>query len=142
MRVAQARPLRMNPATRWIPMNKVAAIWRRELRSYWNSPVAYVLIVVFLVVLSWLFFKTFFVQNNADLVPFFSLLPVGFLLMLPALTLRQWAEERSSGTLEMLMTKPVREWDAVLGKSLAGSTMLLAILAFTVPLVVTVALTS
>ena len=123
-------------------MNKVSAIWRRELRSYWNSPTAYILIVVFLVVLSWLFFRTFFVQNNAELTPFFSILPIGFLLMLPALTMRQWAEERSSGTLEMLMTKPVREWDAVLGKFLAGSTMLLAILAFTVPLVITVALIS
>jgi ABC-2 type transport system permease protein len=122
-------------------MSKVSAIWRRELRSYWNSPTAYILIVVFLLVISWIFFRLFFIQNNAELM-YMGWLPAAFAIMLPALTMRQWAEERSSGTLEMLMTKPVREWDAVLGKFLAGTTMLLAILAFTIPLVVTVALLS
>lgn len=122
-------------------MNKVSAIWRRELRAYWNSPTAYILIVVFLLVISWIFFKLFFLQNNADLL-FLGWFPPAFAIMLPALTMRQWAEERSSGTLEILMTKPVREWDAVLGKFLAGTTMLLAILAFTIPLVVTVAVLS
>ena len=122
-------------------MSKVSAIWRRELRSYWSSPTAYILIIVFLVVISWVFFKLFFVQNNAELM-FLGWFPPAFAIMLPALTMRQWAEERSSGTLEMLMTKPVREWDAVLGKFLASSTMLLVILAFTLPLVVSVALLS
>jgi len=125
-------------------MSKVSAIWRRELRSYWNQPTAYILIVVFLLVVNWLAFRTFFMQNDAQIgmSGFFGLLPVAFWLMLPALTMRQWGEERSSGTLEMLMTKPVREWDAVLGKFLAGTTMLLTILAFTIPLVVTIALLS
>src|SRR4030095_2054829 len=72
------------------PMTKVSAIWRRELRSYWNSPTAYILIVVFLVVLTWLHFRVFCVQNNAELGQFFGWLPAAFVFMLPALTMRQW----------------------------------------------------
>ncbi|MDQ3023084.1 MAG: ABC transporter permease subunit [bacterium] len=123
-------------------MSKVAAVWRREFKAFWFSPVAYIVIVVFLVVMSWVFFQYFFVQNDADMGQFFGLLPWAFLLILPALTMRQWAEERSSGTVELLMTKPVREWEAVFGKFLAGTCLLIAILLFTLPMTITVALLS
>jgi len=123
-------------------MNKVSAIWRRELKAFWYSPVAYIFIVVFLIIVTWLYFRGFFEQNNADLGPFFSILPAAFLFMLPTLTMRQWAEERSSGTLELLMTQPIREWEAVAGKFLAGSSLLGVILLLTLPLTISVAAVS
>jgi ABC-2 type transport system permease protein len=120
-------------------MSKVGALWRKELKAYWFSPVAYIIIVVFLVLSTWLFFQFFFIQGNADMGQLFTLMPWMFLFIMPALTMRQWAEENSSGTIELLMTKPVREWEAVVGKFLAAFSLLLAILLLTLPLTLVVA---
>jgi len=119
-------------------MNRVAAIWRKEFRTFWYSPIAYIVITVFLVLMSWLFFKGFFVMNNADMRSYFQLLPWAFLFLMPALTMRQWAEERKSGTIETLMTKPVSELQVVLGKYLATASFLLIILLLTLPVTFTV----
>jgi ABC-2 type transport system permease protein len=110
-------------------MSKVSAVWRREFRGFWFSAV----------VTAGLFFNFFFLANNADMGQLFNMLPWAFLLILPALTMRQWAEEKSSGSIELLMTKPVREWEAVLGKFLASVSLLVCILALTLPLTITVA---
>lgn len=120
-------------------MSKVGAIWRKEFGSFWYSPVAYIVITVFLVVSNWLFFQGFFLQQNADVTSFFALMPWTFLFLMPALTMRQWAEEKKTGTIESLMTLPVREWDVVLGKFLAVISFLAVILLLTVPLTLTVA---
>jgi ABC-2 type transport system permease protein len=122
--------------------SKVAAVWRKEFKSFWFSPVAYIVLVVFLVIMTWFFFRQFFIGNDANLTGFFGMLPFAFAFVLPSLTMRQWAEERSSGTVELLMTKPVREWDAVLGKFLASSTFLLIALLGTLPLTITVSFLS
>jgi ABC-2 type transport system permease protein len=120
-------------------MSKLGAVWRKEFRGFWTSPVAYIVITVFLVISTWLFFKGFYLQGSADVNPFFALMPWTFLFLMPALTMRQWAEEKKTGTIESLMTLPVREWDVVLGKFLAVVSLLGVILLLTVPLTLTVA---
>jgi ABC-2 type transport system permease protein len=120
-------------------MSSVTAIWRKEFRGYWFSPIAYIVITVFLVLMNWLFFRAFYLIGNADLRMYFSILPWAFLLLMPALTMRQWAEELRSGSIETLMTKPVRDWEVVLGKYLAAVSFLIVILVLTLTTPLTVA---
>ncbi len=101
-------------------MQNIAAIGWREFRSYFDSPIAYVVIDVFLVVSSWLFLRQFFVAGRADMRLYFSLLPWFFLFFAPAITMRLWAEERKIGTDEILLTLPIRTSEAVLGKFVAA----------------------
>jgi len=119
-------------------MNSIGIIFRRELKSYFNSPVAYIVILAFLGVTHWLFFRTFFLANQSTLRPFFSLLPWIFLFLGPAITMRAWAEEKKLGTIEVLMTFPVREREAVLGKFLAAFLFLVIALGLTISLPLTV----
>ena len=104
--------------------SNVIPIFRRELRSYFNSPVAYVVIVVFLAILGWFFTSNLFLANIASLRVVFDLVPLMFLFFVPAVTMRLLAEERKSGTLELLTTKPVRDIEIVLGKFLAAWVLL------------------
>lgn len=103
-------------------MHKVGIVMRRELASYFATPVAYVFIIIFLVLTS-LF--TFYMGNlyergQADLDPFFTFHPWLYLFLIPAISMRLWAEERKSGSIELLMTQPLTLWQAVLGKFLAA----------------------
>ena len=109
-------------------VNKVCAIFIREFRMFWMSPIAYIVLTVFLAVMTWLFLATFFRQGDCSLSGLFQMLPMAFVFVIPALTMRQWAEEKKSGTIELLMTKPVTEWEAVLGKYLATACLLLILL--------------
>lgn len=120
-------------------MSRIMAIWSKEFRSFWYSPVAYIVINVFLVIMTWLFFSQLYLAKDANLVAFFSLMPAAFMFLMPALTMRQWAEERKTGTIEMLMTLPVREWEVVLGKYCSGLSLLAIILLLTLPTTITVA---
>ena len=92
---------------------------RRELSGYFATPVAYVFIVIFLVLAGALTFTlgNFFGRGQADLQPFFSFVPWLFLFLVPALTMRLWAEERRLGTIELLLTLPLPQWQAVVGNS-------------------------
>lgn len=121
-------------------MRPVFVIAWRELGSYFATPVAVVFIIIFLALLGTLTFNVgnFFDRNQADLVPFFSFVPWVFLLLVPALTMRLWAEERRSGTIEMLLTLPITAGQAVLGKFLAAWAFCALALALTFPFVVTV----
>lgn len=119
-------------------MIKVASIWRKEFRSYWFSPIAYIVITVFLVLMNWFFFRAFYLVGNADVRMYFVMLPWAFLFLIPALTMRQWAEELRSGTIETLMTKPVSDWEVVLGKYLAALSFLIIVLLLTVTTPLTV----
>jgi len=119
-------------------MSTAGTIFHRELKSYFSSPVAYIVILAFLGVTHWLFFRTFFLANQSSLRPFFTLLPWIFLFLCPAITMRAWAEEKKLGTLEVLMTFPVREREAVLGKFLAAFTFLVITLGLTLSLPLTV----
>jgi ABC-2 type transport system permease protein len=103
-------------------MRRAFAIFRRELSGYFATPLAYVFIVIFLVLAGVL---TFFVGNlfergQADLQPFFTFHPWLYLVLIPALSMRLWAEERRSGTIELFLTLPIRLSEAVIGKFLAA----------------------
>ena len=121
-------------------MRNTLAVARRELTGYFATPVAYVFIVIFLVLSGTLTFTLggFFDRGVADLSPFFQFVPWLFLFLVPALTMRLWAEERRLGTIELLLTLPIAQWQAVLGKFLAAWVFRAIALALTFPLVVTV----
>jgi ABC-2 type transport system permease protein len=121
-------------------MRAIWAIARREFAAYFATPVALVFIVVFLMLSGVLTFTLggFFARGQADLLPFFGFVPWLFLLLVPALTMRLWAEERRSGTIEMLLTLPLAPWQAVLGKWLAAWAFCVLALALTFPLWITV----
>jgi ABC-2 type transport system permease protein len=123
-------------------MRNICAIAAREFRGVWYSPIAYIVLTVFLVITIYMFFLGYFLSGNASLNGYFGMLPWAFMFMLPALTMRMWAEELRAGTVELLMTKPVREWEVVLGKYIASVAFLLITLACTLPLAVTVHFTS
>jgi len=118
-------------------LSNIIPIFRRELRSYFNSPVAYVFIVVFLAFIGWFFTSNLFLANLATMQVVFSLIPVAFLIFVPAMTMRLLAEEKKTGTLELLTTKPVRDIEIVLGKFLAAWALLAATLFPTLAYVIT-----
>jgi ABC-2 type transport system permease protein len=117
----------------------VGPIFRRELRSYFNSTVAYVVIVVFLSIIGWFFTSNLFLMNVSSLRTVFELVPWMFLFFVPAITMRLIAEEKKSGTLELLTTRPVRDVEIILGKFLAAWTLLAATLAPTLLYAVSIA---
>jgi ABC-2 type transport system permease protein len=103
-------------------MRNIGIIFRRELAGYFTTPIAYVFLVIF-VFLSAIFtfyLGSFFGRGQADLEPFFTFHPWLYLFLIPALSMRLWAEERRSGTIELLLTLPVATTEAVLGKFLAA----------------------
>lgn len=114
-------------------MSTTAAIARKEFRTFFNSPIAYIVLGAFLLVSGWLFFSTLFVAGQASLRGFFGLAPVLFVVFAPAITMRLLAEERKSGTLELLLTLPIQDWEVVLGKFLAALGMVAVGLACTLP---------
>lgn len=118
-------------------MNPFAAIYRKELSGYFYSLTAYVFIVVFLTVAMWLTFSNLFLVGQTSMRGFFSLLPWFYLFLIPALTMRLWAEERRQGTAELLLTLPLPEWQAVVAKWAAAVTFLGVVLAFSLPLPIT-----
>lgn len=95
-------------------------IFRKELKSYFNSAVAYVVIVVFLAIVGWFHTSTLFLSNVASLRFIFNLIPAVFLFIVPAITMRLIAEEKKSGTIELLSTKPLHDAEIVVGKFLAA----------------------
>ncbi|MBV9964858.1 MAG: ABC transporter permease subunit [Alphaproteobacteria bacterium] len=103
-------------------MTRTFAIFRREIRGYFATPLAYVFIIVFLLLAGVLtfFVGNFFERGQADLQPFFTFHPWLYLVLIPALSMRLWAEERKSGTIELFLTLPIRLSEAVIGKFLAA----------------------
>jgi ABC-2 type transport system permease protein len=121
-------------------MRNVGIIMRRELASYFATPIAYVFILIFLILSSVLTFNLggFYERGQADLTPFFTFHPWLYLFLIPAISMKLWAEERNSGSIELLMTQPVTLWDAVLGKFFAAWVFTAIALALTTPVWVTV----
>lgn len=121
-------------------MNGVLAVMKRELRSYFVTPLAYVFIVIFLVFANALTFYlgNFFDRGQADLASFFTFHPWLYLFLVPALSMRLWAEERKSGSIELLMTLPIESWQAVLGKYFAAWIFTALAVALTFPIWITV----
>ena len=122
-------------------MNAIMAIYRRELLAYFSTPLAAVFVVIFLVMVSAFTFYlgNFFQTGQADLQAFFMFHPWMYLLLVPALAMRLWAEERKSGSIELLLTLPITVWQAVLGKYLAAWTLIGLALLLTFPMWITVA---
>ena len=118
-------------------MRNIWIVARRELAAYFATPVAVVFIVIFLALQGALTFNlgNFFDRNQADMGPFFNFLPWVFLLLIPALTMRLWAEERRLGTIELLLTLPITQGQAVVGKFLAAWGFCAIALALTFPFV-------
>lgn len=119
-------------------MSDVMTIFKREFRAYFDSPIAYIFLTIFLLVANWFFFATFFDAGQATLRGLFSLLPILFLLFVPAVTMRSWAEEKKLGTFELLMTLPIKDAHAVLGKFLASFVFVALAVVLTFPLIITV----
>jgi gliding motility-associated transport system permease protein len=121
-------------------MRNTYTIFRRELASYFATPLAYVFIVIFLVLAGSLtfFLGSFFDRGQDDLIAFFSFHPWLYLALIPALTMRLWAEERKSGTIELFLTLPVSMGEAVLGKFFAAWAFAGIALALTFPFWITV----
>ena len=114
-------------------MGNLSCGYRREIGSYFSSPIAYIIVCAFLIVIGLFFFliNGFFQTVNPDLRIYYLWCILPFWMLIPAITMRLWSEEKKAGTIEILMTMPFRSWEVVLGKYLAGFTVMLLTLALT-----------
>jgi len=121
-------------------MNQIRIIFKRELAAYFSTPLAFVFIVIFqLLAGAFTFYLgNFFERGQADLSSFFGFHPWLYLFLIPAISMRLWAEERSSGSIELLLCLPLTLWQATLGKFLAAWTFAAIALALTFPIWITV----
>ena len=120
-------------------MKNAFSVFKREFKSYFDSPVAYVFLTAFLALTGFLTFvvAVFYERRQADLTPFFFWHPWVYLLLVPAATMGLWADERRNGTAELLLTLPMTAWNALVGKFLAAWTFIALALALTFPVAVT-----
>lgn len=112
-------------------MSNVLPIFKKELRAYFTSPVAYVVITVFLLICGWFFSTSLFVVGQASLRNVFQIVPFVYTIFIPAITMRLIAEEKKSGTFELLTTMPVSDIEIIVGKYLAATALLATALVFT-----------
>lgn len=103
-----------------ISLRHVGIILRKEMGAYFNSTVAYITLVVFLLISGWFFSSSFFLINESDLRGLFNIIPVIYLFFIPAITMGLIAREKSSGTMELLVTLPLEDWEVIVGKYLAA----------------------
>ena len=137
MNAAAASPSNPPALSAWAAIKAIA---KRELSAYFESPVAYVFLVIYLLLAGFFTFTFggFFERGEASLGTFFNWLPWLFLFLVPAVGMRLWAEEQRLGTLELLLTLPITTWQAILGKFLASWLFLAIALLLTFPVVLTV----
>ena len=109
-------------------MQQALLIFKKEFKDYFASPIAYIVIAVFLIVTGWHFLPTFFLFDQADLRRFFNLLPIVFALVVPIITMRLFSEELNVGSWELLLTLPVTFRDIIIGKFMAAVAFVVAIL--------------
>src|SRR6218665_2672251 len=122
-------------------LDNTLAIFKREFLSYFNSPVLYVIVVIYLLTAMGFtfFFGSFLNTDNASLTqPFFAWHPWIYIVLAPAVGMRLWSEEHRLGTFELLMTMPVSPWQAIIGKYIAAALVWLIALVLTFPIVITV----
>lgn len=103
---------------------------KKELKQYFSSPIAYILIFFFTLIVSlWTFqFQTFFANNTANFRVIFNIIPIFFIVVVPAVTMRTWSEEQKTGSDEILLTLPFTEWQLVFGKFIAAFTLFLVMM--------------
>jgi len=123
---------------KYIPY-RALTLARKEFIQYLNAPAFYGAVIFFLLFCSifLFYFQQFFTQDQASLRSYFAIFPIVFILVIPVITMKSWAEERKTGTVELLLTMPFTEWDLVLGKFFAALGILTAMLLLTVPLPLT-----
>jgi ABC-2 type transport system permease protein len=110
-------------------MRQTVRIFKKEFNDYFTSPIAYIVIAIFLLLTGWLFFSTFFIYGQVDLRDFFNRLPFLFAIVVPIITMRLFSEEFNVGSYELLLTLPVTHVDIVLGKFFAALAFIAAMLA-------------
>jgi len=123
-------------------MHNILRIARKEFAGFFSSPTAFIFLGAFLAVTLFVFFwvETFFARNIADVRPLFEWMPLLLIFLVAAITMRMWSEERRVGTLEFLLTMPVKTYQMVLGKFLACLALVVVALVLTLPLPLTVSL--
>ena len=109
-------------------MHNILSIYKKELRSFFTTPMAYIFLVVFALVNGYFFTNTFFLYNQSDMRSLFGIVPLVYLFFIPAVSMGLISREKSLGTIEIITTLPVRERDIVIGKFLAGLTLILVAL--------------
>lgn len=114
-------------------MNIILSIMKKELKTYFNSPIAYVVIGVFLLISGWFVSTNLFLVGVCDLRVFFQIAPLIFMFFAPAITMRLISEERKTGTIELLVTMPIRDSQIIIGKFFAAVILLATALLFTAP---------
>ena len=119
-------------------MRQIKNIFWKEFMTYFLSPIAYIVISIFLLITGWFFFMVFFLYNQADLRDFFGLLPIIFSFVVPAITMRLFSEEMNIGSYEILLTLPVNFRDVILGKFLASVAFISAMLVPTLAYPITI----
>ncbi len=119
-------------------MKQIWSIAKKEFASYFNSLIAYIVVVVFLLITGWLFFQQFFLAGETSVRSLFSIMPVLFIFFAPAITMRLISEERKTGTLELMITLPLRSMDVVVGKFLAAFGLLTVAILLTLTYPITV----
>ncbi len=137
MNAAAASPSNPPALSAWAAIKAIA---KRELSAYFESPVAYVFLVIYLLLAGFFTFTFggFFERGEASLVSFFTWHPWLYLFLVPAVGMRLWSEERRLGTMELLLTMPITSWQAIVGKFFASWLFLALALALTFPVVITV----
>lgn len=120
-------------------MSQIFVLARKELKSYFDSPVAYVVITLFLLIAGWQFTSTLFLANQADLRQFFQIVRFILLFFIPAVSMRLLSEEKRGGTIELLLTMPLKDWQLVLGKFLSAYTLIIITLLLSLIHYVTIA---
>jgi len=118
-------------------MRNTLAVFKKEYKTYFNTPIAYIIITVFLLITNWLFYKGFFLINQATMRSFFGSMPWIFLFFVPAITMRLWAEEKRSGAIELIMTLPLKDIEVILGKYLASLVFLIITILLTLSIPIT-----
>lgn len=110
----------------------IYTVFKREFRTFFYSPIAYIILTIFLVLTGWFFFSTFFLSGRADMRDLFNLLPLILTFTIPAITMRVFAEEYRSGSFEILSTLPLGKWEIIIGKFLSAHLLSLLMIAPTI----------
>jgi len=114
-----------------VPMSNIKNIFLREVRSYFNSPMAYIFLVIFVVVNSFFFTNIFFKVNQSDLRTLFNIIPLVYLFFIPAICMSLIAKEKSNGTMEVMNTLPITDFELIVGKFLSALFLIFIGLVFT-----------
>jgi ABC-2 type transport system permease protein len=117
--------------------NRAAVFCRKELRTFFDSHIAYIVITIFLLICGWFFFSDLFLVNQASMRNLFGIIPFIFMFFVPAVTMRLISEEKRSGTIEVLVTFPVKDHEIILGKFLAGLILIAVAVILTLVYVIT-----